>query len=155
MVAPFSELDSCRAVEAALPALFLRDLGESLCCFIFRALPASVPFAVAGYADFRFASGTLAVFAAAIETTRGVKVDVGGLYPFSAAATGAVNAVFGGVFLVFFVPFHFEFRVEELLDVFQGYVVCGTAFGWHVRGISDGHGEDATEAAVAHAVAAG
>lgn len=43
----------------------------------------------------------------------GVGVDVGRFDPFAAAFGGAVEPVFGGVFLVFAVPFYFEVVVEE------------------------------------------
>lgn len=82
-------------------------------------------------------------------------MDMGGLDPFAAAARRAVDAVFGGVFLIFAVPGLFEFQIEEAIDVFEGDVVVRAALRGHVLGVSDGEGEDAAEAGVAHAVLAG
>jgi len=82
-------------------------------------------------------------------------VDVGGLDPLATAAGGAVDPVLGGIFLVLLVPLHFETEIEKFVDVFQGDVVGGAAFGWHVLRVGDGEGENAAKARVAHAVTAG
>ncbi len=118
VVAAFLELDGGGAVEAALPAFVLCNLDEFLRRGVLGAFAARVPFVVAGAADFGPAALALAVFAAAVGAAAGVEVDVGGFDPGAAAAGGAVDTVFGGVFLVFPVPFSFEGIVEELINVF-------------------------------------
>ena len=118
VVAPFLELDGGGAVEAALPAFLLCDLDELLRRGVLGALAAQVPFVVAGAADFRLAPLASAVFPASVGAAAGVDGDVCGFDPGAAAPCGAVEAVFGRVFLVFSVPFPFEVVVEELFDVF-------------------------------------
>lgn len=104
MVTAFLELHRGRTIKASLPSLLLRDFSKSLRRFVFRAFATSVPFAIAGGADFRATAIALAVSAA-----RGsVGVNVCRLDPFAAALGGAVDTVFGGIFLVFLVPFLFE-----------------------------------------------
>lgn len=154
VVAALLQLDHGGAVEAALPALLLGDLCEARCGFVFRALATRVPAAVTRRADFCFATRTAAIFAAGVGPGR-VGVDVRGLDPLATAFGGAVDAVVGGVFLVFLVPLHLELQVKELLDVLQGDMVAGAASRRHVRRVGYRHGEYATEAGVAHAVAAG
>lgn len=155
VVAAFSELDHRGAVVAALPAGLLGNLGEAGGGFIFGALPAGVPFPVAGHADLRPAPLALSVFPSTVDAAGGVDVDIGGFDPFAAAFGRAVDAVLGRVFLVLLVPFHFELYVEELIDVLQGDVVASAAGGRHVRRVGDGHCEDSAKTGVAHAVAAG
>ena len=118
VVAAFLELDGGGAVEAALPAFLLCDLDELLRRGVLGALAARVPFVVAGAADFRLAPLASAVFPASIGAAAGVDGDVCGFDPGAATPCGAVDAVFGRVFLVFSVPFPFEVVVEELFDVF-------------------------------------
>lgn len=147
VVAAFLELDGGGAVEAALPALLLGDPDELLRRGVLGAVAARVPFVVAGGADFGLAALALAVLAAAA-----VGVDVGGFDPGAAAAGGAVEAVFGRVFLVFAVPLALETVVEELFHVFEVNAVLCAAGGRHVLWVRCGEGEDAAEAGVAHAV---
>ena len=120
VVAPFLELDGGGAVEAALPAFLLCDLDELLRRGVLGALTARVPFVVAGAADFRLAPLASAAFPASVGAAASVDGDVCGFDPGAAAPCGAVDAVFGRVFLVFSVPFSFEVVVEELsfFDVF-------------------------------------
>lgn len=156
VVAAFLELDGRAAVVAPLPPFLLRDLDELLRRVVPGADAAAVPAAVARRAHFRPAARAFAVFAARVGAAAAVDVDVRGLDPFAAATRGAVEAVFGGVFLVLLVPFHLEFQVEEPVDVFEGDVlVRDAAFGGHVLRVGEGEGEDAAEAGVAHPVRAG
>ena len=63
-----------------------------------------MPFAIAGGTHFRAAATALAVF-----PPRGsVGVNIRGFDPFAAAFGGTVDAIFGGIFLVFLVPFLLE-----------------------------------------------
>ena len=110
-----------------------------------------MPFAVTYRAGLCSAASTFAVFAAAIG---GVCVDVGRLDPFAAALGGAINTIFGGVFLVFLVPFHFEAQVKEFFNMLQRDVLLSAAFGWHMLRIGDRHGEDSTKTGMAHPVLA-
>lgn len=97
-------------------------------------------FAVAGAADFCFAAG-----AGAVSASPGpVGFDVFGFDPGAAPAGGAVDAVFGGVFLVFAVPATFEFVVVEFVDVFEVDVFGRAAFWGHVLGVGDAEVEEAT-----------
>ena len=146
VVASFLQLDCCRAVEAALPPLFLCDLGEPRRGFVLGAFAPGMPAAVAGTAHLRATSFAVSVLAAAARTARSIDMDMCGLDPFAAAARGAVDAVFGGVFLVFAVPGFLELEVEEAIDVLEWDVVGGTAFGRHVLRVGDGQGKDTTQA---------
>lgn len=145
MVAAFLELDHGRAVEAPLPPFFLRDLGKPLRGFIFWTFAARVPLAVAGAAHLRSAPVAFTVFPAGIGTATGVHMDLGGLDPLAAAFGRAVNPVFRRILLIFLVPFHFETRVEEFLDMFQRNVILGAALGRHMLWIIDRHGKDSTQ----------
>ena len=118
VVAAFLELDDGGAVEAALPALLLCDLDELLRRGVLGALAARVPFVIARAADFGLAPMASAVFPASVGPTAGVNRDVCGFDPGAAVLCGAVDAVFGRVFLVLSVPFPFEAGVEKLFDVF-------------------------------------
>ena len=159
VVAALLQLDGGGAVEAALPAVRQGDGGELRRRRVVRGAGArAVPAPGARGAHFGLAARAAAVGAAGVATAgRGgrVWVDVGGLDPLAAAFGGAVEPVGGRVFLVFLVPLPLELEVEELVDVLQGDVLGGAAGGGHVRGVGDGQGEDAAEAGVAHAVAAG
>ena len=117
VVAAFLELDGGGAVEAPLPAFFLCDFDEFLRRRVFGAFAARVPFVVAGAADFGLATLTFAVLPAAVGPAAGVDVDVGRFDPGAAAPSGAVDAVFGGILLVFSVPFSFEIVIEEFVDM--------------------------------------
>lgn len=75
-----------------------------------------------------------------------VGLDFAGLDPFSAALGRAVKSVLGRVFLVLLVPAHLELQIEEIVDMFEGNVIRGTAFGWHMCWVRDGHGEDTLQA---------
>ena len=150
VVAAFLELDGGGAVEAALPAFLLGDFDEFLRRGILGAFAAHMPFVVAGCADFGLAALALAVLAAVA-----VGVDVGGLDPGAAAAGRAVEAVFGGVFLVFAVPFALEAVVKKLVDVLEVDAVFCAAGRGHVLWVRRGEGENAAETGVTHAVFAG
>lgn len=138
VVASFLQLDRRRAVEAALPALLLGDLGEPRRGFILGTFAPGVPAPVAGTADLRTAPLAVPVLAAAARAARGIDMDMRGLDPFAAAARRAVDAVFGGVFLILAVPGLLELEVEEAVDVLQRDVVRGTALGRHVLRVGDG-----------------
>lgn len=149
VVTALFQFDGGGAIEAALPALLLRNLGEPQRRFVFGAFAASVPFAIAGRAHF----GAAPTVAFAVLTTRlGISMDICRFDPFTAPFGGTVNAVFGGIFLVFLVPLHFEAHVEELLNVFERYVVLSAAFGWHMLGVGHRQGENPPEAGIAHTV---
>lgn len=81
-------------------------------------------------------------------------MDICGRDPGAAAASWTVDSVFGGVFLVFFIPLYFEAQIEELLYVLERNVLWSAAAGRHMGRIVDGHGEYSSEAGVTHAVAA-
>ena len=73
-------------------------------------------FVVAGNADFSLAGAANTVFLTAIRARGPVEEDIAWFYPGAAVAGGAVEAIFGGEFSVFFVPFVFEAAVEEVVD---------------------------------------
>ena len=75
--------------------------------------------------------------------------------PGAAAARGAVQPVLGRKLVVLAVPELAELIVEELVDFGERDHARRAAFGRHVRGVRDGHGEDAAQAGVAHVVFAG
>lgn len=77
-----------------------------------------MPAAVAGGANFGLAAGAFAVFAACVGAAGSVDVDVDWFYPLPAAPCGTIKPVVRGVLLVLAIPFHLEFLVEELVDVF-------------------------------------
>ena len=152
VVAAFLELDGGGAVEAALPAFLLCDLDELLRRGVLGALAARVPFVVAGAADFGLAPLASAVLSPSVGAAARVDGDVGGFNPGAAALCGAVEAVFGRVFLKLSVPFSFEAIVEELIDVFEADALFCAASGGHVLRVRCREGEDAFEAFVAHVV---
>lgn len=133
VIAALDQFDHMVTIVAALPSLLLRNLMELQRRRIFRTFAASrVPFAIAGAAHFRLAAVAGTVFPPRVGGAGGGCSDVFGFDPGAAAAGGAVDAVFGGVFLVFAVPAAFEFVVVELVDVFEVDVFCCAAFGGHV-----------------------
>ena len=152
VVAAFLELDGGGAVEAALPACLLCDLDELLRRGVLGALAARVPLVVAGAAHFRLAPLAFAELPASVGATAGVDGDVCGFDPGAAAPCGAVDAVFGRVFLELSVPFSFEAVVEKLIDVFEVDALFCAASGGHVLRVRCREGEDTGEAFVAHAV---
>lgn len=114
-----------------------------------------MPATVASSADERSTARAFAVSSALLVTNQRIDdVDVLGLDPFPTTFPRTIEAILGGVFLVFSVPLHFEFRVEELLDVIQGNVVGRATFRGHVLRVCEREGEDAAEAGVAHTVGA-
>lgn len=114
-----------------------------------------MPATVASSADVRSTARAFAVFSALLVTNQRIDdVDVLGLDPFPTASPRTIEAILGGVFLVFSVPLHFEFRVEELFDVIQGNVVGRATFRGHVLRVCEREGEDTAEAAMAHTVGA-
>lgn len=151
VVAALFQFDGGGAVEAALPAFLLGNLGEPQRRFVLGAFAAGVPFAIAGRADFGAAPTAFAV----LPTRIGLHMDIGGLDPFATSLGGTVDAVFGGIFLVFLVPFHLETQIEELVNMFERYVVLSAAFWRHMLGVGHGQGEDPPEAGMAHTVFAG
>ena len=79
-------------------------------------------------------------------------MDIGGFDPFAAATGRTINSVFGGVLLIFLIPFHLKAEVEKLLDVFEGNMIVGAAFGGHMLRVTDGECKDAAKTGVAHTV---
>lgn len=123
MVAAFVQLDHGRTVVAALPAIFLGCIDEASHIVVLWALAARVPFAVAEAANFGIAAPADAIPAAACGAAAGVDMDIAGLDPLPAVLGRTVYPVLCGVFLVFLVPFDFEFHVEKSIDVLKGDVV--------------------------------
>ena len=76
VVAAFLQLDSCRAVEAALPSFFLGDLDEFLRSGVFRTFAARMPFVVARATNFCLAPLAFAKLPASIGTTAGIDLDI-------------------------------------------------------------------------------
>lgn len=148
VVAALFQFDGGGTIETVLPAFLLRNLGEPQCRLVLGAFTAGVPLAIARRADL----GAATIAFAVLTTGVGVDVNICRLYPFAAPFGRTVDAVFGGVFLVFLVPFHFEAQVEELLNVFKRYVVLSAAFGRHVLRVSYRQGENPPETGMAHAV---
>lgn len=151
MIAPFLQLDHRAAAVTPLPASRLGHLNELAGRRILRAFARLVGSVVALAANARPAAFALPDAA----TCGTVGSDVRRFDPRAAVAGGAVDAVAGGILLEFVVPGFLEGLVEELVDMFEGDVVRGAATRGHVRGVGDGHGEDSSEAGVAHAVGAG
>lgn len=146
VVASFLQFDRRRAVEAALPPFLLCDLCEPRRGFILGAFAPCVPAAIAGTAHLRATAFAVSVLTAPARTARSINMDMGRLDPFAATARGAVDAVLGGVFLIFAVPGFLELEVEEVFDVLERDVVGGTALWRHVLGVGDGQGEDTAQA---------
>jgi len=95
-----------------------------------------VEFAVAEGADLRLTFCAFAVLSALIGA------HVARLNPLSTSFGGTVQSVLGRVFLVLFVPLHFELQVEKMFNMLERNMLRGAAFGRHMRRIGDGHGED-------------
>jgi hypothetical protein len=146
MVAPLVKLNHGRAVEASPPPFFLSDFDKPLRSFILWAFPTGMPFAVTGATYLRSTPTAFAIFPTGVGSTSGVNMNLGGLDPFAATLDGAVYPVLSCILLIFLVPLHFETRVEEFFDVFQGNVILSAALRRHVLWISDRHCKDPTEA---------
>jgi hypothetical protein len=149
VITAFFELNHGIAFIAALPAFLfsLRDQPRNL--RVFRTVGGLVHAAGAERAGFSLAFGTGSVFAA------GGGVEVRGTDPDAAAGVGAVDSVFGVVFVEFLVVLHLEFEVEQILHVREWYMLIRVAATWrHVGWICDCHAEDSAEAGVAHSVTA-
>lgn len=156
VVTPFLQLNRGAAVVAPLPAFSLRDLNKLPRCVVLGAGPRGVPLAVAGDAHLHPAAATLGILPSALGPTAHIDVNVARLDPLTTATAGAVDAVLGGVFLVFGVPFHLEFEVKKLVNMLQGNMLGRVAApGWHMLRVCDGECKDAFQAGVAHAVFTG
>jgi hypothetical protein len=68
----------------------------------------------------------------------------------AAALRGAVDAIFGGIFLILPVPEFLESDIKELVNMLQRNVVSHATFRRHMRRILDRHLENAFEAVMAH-----
>ena len=112
VVAAFFEFDGGGTVEAALPALLFGDPDELLRRCVLGAFPARVPFVVARAADFHPAPLASAELTAVVGAAAGFDVDVGWFDPGAATPSGAIEAVFGGIFFVLSVPLLLETVVE-------------------------------------------
>lgn len=76
VVATFLQLDSCRAVETALPSFFLRDLDKLLRSGVFGTFAARMPFVIARAADFCLAPLAFAKLPASVGASAGIDVDM-------------------------------------------------------------------------------
>jgi len=153
VIASFLQLDHGATVVATLPSFLLRYLDKGDGGGVFRTLLITWMVAtITRDADFRRAALAFAEFA-----TRMVRIglDVRRFDPLATRAGGTVESVLGCVLLVFAIPFVLELVVEELIDVAKGDMFFCTASGGHVSWVGDRHGEDAAEAVMAHAMAAG
>lgn len=152
MIAALLELDHGRTVMTPLPPLSLCNLHKGIGFVILGAFFPAVPLAVTEAADLGLTSAAFAILSA---TSGLVKVDIGRLDPFSAAFTGAVDAVLGRVLLIFTVPLHLELDVEQLVDMLERDMISGATTGRHVLRIRDRQHEDTFQAVMTHDVAAG
>lgn len=100
-----------------------------------------MPFAAAVHTSLGCASRAFSVFLAIVGVANVLWTN-----KLTATASGAVDAVAGRKLYKFLVPILFEILVKEALNVFEGDIVCGAAFGWHVLGISDGEFKASLEA---------
>ncbi len=98
---------------ASLPPFASRYFDESVCFLILRTVASAVPPPITHTAHLGLAAAAFTVFAAGR-----VGAYIRRLDPVSAPFCRAVNAVLGGVLLVFTVPLHLEFNAEQFVDVF-------------------------------------
>jgi len=82
-------------------------------------------------------------------------MDVSRSDPITATGIGAVDAVFGVVLLILTIPQHFEFQVEQSLDMLQRDMIVAAAARRHVCWVRHGHFEDSSQAIVTHTVTTG
>jgi hypothetical protein len=139
MIAALFKFNHSLAVVATLPSLLFSQIDKALSLWVFRALAASVHLVVTQRADLCLTLGAATVLAT-LEL-----VHIGRLDPLAAVLCRAVEAVLCRILLVLCVPQNLELVVKEVVDVFERDVMLVAAFGRHVYGILDGHGEDATE----------
>ena len=138
MVTALLQLNSGGAVETALPAFFLGNFGKTLRGFVFGTFATCMPLAITSAANLGSTPATFSVLAASIGATRCIKVNVRRLDPFATASSRAIDAILGGIFLIFLIPFHLKFRIEKFLNVLQWYMVLCAAFWRHVLRVSNG-----------------
>lgn len=85
-----------------------------------------MPFTVTKTAGFGLATAALPVFCSIL------LMDVRGLDPFAASASGAINSVLGREFLKFSIPGLLKVYIKQLINVFEGYMLRSAALGRHM-----------------------
>ncbi len=149
MIATFLQLHHRRAVMASLPPFTSRDFDESVRFLVLGTVASAVPPSITYTAHLGLAAAAFTVF-----TARRVGAYIRRLDPVSAPFRRAVDAVLGGVLLVFTVPLHLKFNAEQLVDVLQRDMVCAATSRRHVLRIVHRQLENALEAVMAHNMAA-
>jgi hypothetical protein len=108
VVTAFLQLHHSLATVASLPPLLFRHLDQTVGLLILWTLPSTVKLAVAEYAHF-----SVALAATSILSLGGqIHTNLGRLDPLATTSCGAIESVFCGIFLIFFVPERFEFVVK-------------------------------------------
>lgn len=150
VVAAFLKLNHSLAAVASLPALVFCHLDQTIRLLILGALLPSVELAVAQDAYLGLATTATRILHAVCQ----VHPNLARLDPFSTSLSRTVESVSGRVLLIFLVPQLLELVVEEALDVSERDVFGRTASRRHMLGVIDGEGELASEARMAHTMAA-
>lgn len=151
MVTALLQLNHSLTPITPLPALILGLRQQLNRLLVFGTIPRAMPLAITSHTHLGLTLPTLPVLAVRVV---GVVADVLGLDELVAALGRAVDAVAGRVLDELLVPRLFEVVVKKPVYMFQGDVVCGAAFGWHVLGVGEGQFEASLEAVLTHPVAA-
>jgi hypothetical protein len=148
VVAAFFELDHGRTTVASLPALLLGNFDECFRLRILRTVPRDVHFLRT------YAAHPCFALLAPPDFPTILNLDIVRFDPGAASPSRAIYSVLRLEFSISAVPQFFELLIEELVHVFQVDVLIRTTSRRHVSRVLDGHGEDALEARMAHAVSA-
>jgi hypothetical protein len=81
-------------------------------------------------------------------------MDISRFNPLATASTRAVYPILRRELLELPIPSPLKIYIEQLVDVFEGYVVGDAALRWHMLWVDNGKFEEAFHARVAHSVTA-
>lgn len=98
VVAALLQLDHCSAVITPLPACLLCHFEELIGLLILGTIFTSVPLAIAKTTDLCLATAALPILLPIF------LVNIGGLDPFTAASSGAIDSILCRILLKFSIP---------------------------------------------------
>jgi len=91
-----------------------------------------MPLAIAQNAHFQLAASTFTILSAVF------LMNISWLDPLTAATAWTIYPILSCIFLILPVPVLLKIDIKQALNMFQRYMVCSTAFRWHMLRISNG-----------------